>query len=226
MQRVAAKVGGNYAHTESLQNARKVLLDQINGVLATIAKDVEVEVAFNAARVSSYRLIGYESATRRNGDPSNAGIDGSGIAAGHMVTALYQVVPVRAEVHSAPTAPNAVRGESAVAPSAGAAGDARVGPLLTVKLRHKQPTGGESMTTEHSLDGNVVDWDQAPPDFRFAAAVAQFGMILRDSPHKGNGTLAGVLETAEEAKGADPAGSRAGFVELVRQAQALLARRG
>ncbi len=82
------------------------------------------------------------------------------------------------------------------------------------------------MTTEHSLDGKVMKWSQAPSDFRFAAAVAQFGMILRDSPHKGNGTLAGVLETAEEAKGADPAGSRAGFVELVRQAQALLARSG
>ena len=101
--------------------------------------------------------------------------------------------------------------------SAGATAD----QLVTVTLRHKQPSGGKDIVTEHSLDAHVVDWAQAPGDFRFAAAVAEFGMILRDSPHKGNGTLAGVLETAEAAKGADPEGYRAGFVELVRQARAL-----
>jgi Ca-activated chloride channel family protein len=95
------------------------------------------------------------------------------------------------------------------------------GPLVSVKLRQKQPDGSTGLVAEQSLDAGVVDWTQAAPDFRFAAAVAQFGMILRDSPHKGNGTLAGVLETAEEAKGADPSGYRAGFVDLVRQAQAL-----
>jgi hypothetical protein len=78
------------------------------------------------------------------------------------------------------------------------------GSLLTVKLRHKQPDGGASMTTEHSLDGKVMKWSQAPSDFRFAAAVAQFGMILRDSAHKGNGTLAGVLETARRRKAPIP----------------------
>ena len=130
-------------------------------------------------------------------------LNGGDIAAGHAVTALYQVVPT-----GVPPEP---------ASSAGTASP----QLVTVKLRHKRPDGSGALTTEHSLDGDVVEWTQAPADFRFAAAVAQFGMILRDSPHKGNGTLAGVLDVAQDAKGADPGGYRAGFVELVREAQAL-----
>jgi Ca-activated chloride channel family protein len=188
MQKVAASVGGSYAHLESLQTARNVLLQQINATLVTIAKDVDVEVVFKPERVESYRLIGYERGMRRSDESI-----GEEIAAGHAVTALYQIVPT--------------------------ASQDQPGPLLTVKLRHQRAEGGSSLTTEHSLDGNAVEWTEAPLDFRFAAAVAEFGMILRDSPHRGNGTLAGVLQTAEEAKGADPAGYRAGFVELVRRAQ-------
>ncbi|MBA2271944.1 MAG: von Willebrand factor type A domain-containing protein [Chthoniobacterales bacterium] len=197
MQKIAARVGGSYAHVRSLQSGRNVLLQQINATLATIAKDVEIEVVFNPARVSSYRLIGYDNGGRRNEDSTRDALDGGDIAAGHTVTALYQIVP------------NAID-----------AGAAR-GDLLRLKLHHKQPGGSERVTTEHSLHGEAVGWAQAPADFRFVAAVAQFGMILRDSPHKGNGTLANVLDAAQESKGADSAGYRAGFVELVRQAQTL-----
>jgi Ca-activated chloride channel family protein len=203
MQKVARKAGGNYAHIDSLPSARSVLLQQINGTLATIARDVEIEVVFNPERVASYRLIGYENAGRGKAAVSGHELNGGDIAAGHAVTALYQVVP-----KGVPPEP---------ASSAGTASP----QLVTVKLRHKRPDGSGALTTEHSLDGDVVEWTQAPADFRFAAAVAQFGMILRDSPHKGNGTLAGVLDVAQDAKGADPGGYRAGFVELVREAQAL-----
>ena len=197
MKKVAARAGGSYAHVESLQSGRTVLLQQINATLATIAKDVEIEVVFNPARVSSYRLIGYDNGGPGNGEPAREALDGGEIVAGHTVTALYQVVPNAAD-----------------------AGAAR-GDLLRLMLHHRQPGGSERMTTEHSLAGEAVEWPHAPADFRFAAAVAQFGMILRDSPHKGNGTLAGVLDAAQEAKGADPAGYRAGFLDLVRQAQTL-----
>ena len=213
MQKLADRVGGSYAHLDSLQVARKVLLQQINATLVTIAKDVDVEVAFNPARVSSYRLIGYENALLPKAD-SNKESDGGEIDAGHTVTALYEIVPVGAEVEPALSgAPvNTLHNVNA-----GAGSD----QLLTVKLRHKQPDGSASMVMEHSLDTDAVEWSQTPPDFRFAAAVAQFGMILRDSPHKGNGTLVGVLKTAQEARGRDEAGHRAGFVELLRKAQAL-----
>ena len=199
MQSVAADVGGSYAFLDSVQSARKTMLAQINATLVTIASDVDVQVAFNPARVASYRLIGYENGMLRSEGSSRDEGAADDIVAGHTITALYEIVP------------------AAPPPPAGTTADR----LVTVTLRHEQPGAATDVVTEHSLDAHVVDWAQAPADFRFAAAVAEFGMILRDSPHKGNGTLAGVLETAESAKGADPAGYRAGFVELVRQAQAL-----
>jgi Ca-activated chloride channel family protein len=200
MLKIAKKVSGSYAFLDSVDSARKTLIAQINGTLVTIAKDVEVEVGFNPARVSSYRLIGYDNQLRRREDSSSANNDGTEVADGHTVTALYEVVPAGAE------------------PAAGANA---AGALLTVKLHHTAPESGAVRTTEHSLDAAVLPWEQAPADFRFAAAVAEFGMVLRDSPHKGSGSLASVLDAAENAKGADPAGFRAGFVDLVRRAQAL-----
>ncbi len=192
MQRVTEKAGGNYAHLESLPKARQVLLKQINGTLVTIAKDVQVEVVFNPARVSSYRLMGYENAIMRQANSSAPEVE---MGSGHTVTALYQVVPADAGPES--------------------------GQLLTVHLRHKPPDSSASILTEHSLDGSLVEWSEASADFRFAAAVAQFGMILRQSPHRGSSTLASVLETARDSTGSDASGYRTGFVELVREAQAL-----
>ena len=199
MQTIAEQVTGNYASLDSVETARNALIAQVNGTLVTIAKDVEVEVVFDPARVSSYRLIGFDNQLRRREDSSSATADGSEIRDGHTATALYEVVP--ADLQS----------------DAGQDGSA----WMTVKLHHTQPESGVRMVTEHSVNGAVVAWEQAPPDFRFTAAVAEFGMILRDSPHKGNGSLAAVLVTAEGAKGADREGFRAGFVDLVRRAQAL-----
>ena len=203
MQKIAQKVSGNYALLDSVENARRALVQQIDGTLVTIAKDVEVEVVFNPARVASYRLIGYDNRLRRQEESSSANSGSVEVGAGHTVTALYEVVPAGAQSDAA-----AIAG-------------AQPRELVTVKLHHKDPANGARLLTEHSLDADVVDWLHAPPDLRFAAAVAQFGMILRDSPHKGNGTLAGVLETAQAAQGDDPAGYRAGFVDLVRRAQTL-----
>jgi Ca-activated chloride channel family protein len=93
--------------------------------------------------------------------------------------------------------------------------------LLTVKLRYKQPDGDKNSLIERSLVDSDTDFNKASPDFRFAAAVAEFGMILRDSPHKGDASLAAVLDWAQEAKGRDESGYRAGFVDLARKAQAL-----
>ena len=199
MQQVATKVGGSYAPLESVQSARKVLLQQINATLVTIAEDVDVQVAFNPARVASYRLIGYENGMLRSGGSSRDEAEAAEIVAGHTITALYQIVPTEPGANDVATADQ----------------------LLTVKLRHKQPGGGRDIVTEHSLDARAVDWAQAPGDLRFAAAVAEFGLVLRDSPHKGTASLAAVLEHAQNAQGADEGGYRAGFVELVRSAQTL-----
>ena len=222
MKKLADRANGNYAYLDSIEEARKVLVQQMNGTLVTIAKDVKVQVEFNPARVASYRLIGYENRMLRKEDFNNDKVDAGEIGSGHTVTALYEVVPVGAQRDPAASvhAVDPLKYQDSASSSTVAA-TRNTGELLTVKLRHKQPDGEASVMTEQALPNHVVDFRTAPVDFRFAAAVAQFGMVLRSSPHKGNGTLAGVIELAAEAKGADESGYRAGFVELVRKAQAL-----
>ena len=219
MQKLADKGNGNYAYLDSLDEARKVLVQQMNGTLVTIAKDVKIQVEFNPARVASYRLIGYEKRMLRKEDFNNDKVDAGEIGAGHTVTALYEVVPVGASVNPASSAPpvDPLKYSSSERPVSTTASR----EMLTVKLRYKKPDGDKSELIEKPvLDSNAA-FASTSPDFKFAAAVAEFGMLLRDSEHKGNGTLGSVLEWANDGKGADGNGYRAGFIELVRKARAL-----
>lgn len=227
MQKLADKGNGNYAYLDSLDEARKVLVQQMNGTLVTIAKDVKIQVEFNPAQVVSYRLIGYEKRMLRKEDFNNDKIDAGEIGAGHTVTALYEVVPAGASANPAASVPpvdplkySRLRQGCGVA-SGAAAETSGSSEMLTVKLRHKAPDGDKSELTERVLVDQGAGFANASPDLKFAAAVAEFGMLLRDSEHKGNGSLGAVLEWAEEGKGADASGYRAGFIELVRKAQAL-----
>ena len=221
MQKLADKGNGNYAYLDSLDEARKVLVQQMNGTLVTIAKDVKVQVEFNPARVASYRLIGYEKRMLRKEDFNNDKVDAGEIGAGHTVTALYEVVPVGAVVNPAASVPTVdplkyssnERSTSAQSPASS--------EMLTVKLRYKKPDGDQSELIERAVTDTPGDFENATADLKFAAAVAAFGMILRDSEYKGNGTFATVLEWAQEGKGTDANGYRAGFIDLVRKAQAL-----
>jgi Ca-activated chloride channel family protein len=225
MQKLADKGNGNYAYLDSLDEARKVLVQQMNGTLVTIAKDVKIQVEFNPARVASYRLIGYEKRMLRKEDFNNDKIDAGEIGAGHTVTALYEVVPAGAAANPANSVPPVdplkySKNEKAKsAPLSGAA--TASSEMLTVKLRFKKPDGDKSELIERTLSDEGKEFAKAPQDLKFAAAVAEFGMILRDSEHKGNGTLGTVLEWAQEGKGSDANGYRAGFIELARKAQAL-----
>jgi Ca-activated chloride channel homolog len=226
MQKLADKGNGNYAYLDSLDEARKVLVQQINGTLVTIAKDVKIQVEFNPVRVASYRLIGYEKPILRKEDFNNDKIDAGEIGAGHTVTALYEIVPVGVEATPAASValvdplkyqPNLV----SVATSLGKAASPE---LLTVKLRYKEPDGETSKLIERPFVDSGAQFASAVPDLKFAAAAAEFGMILRDSEFKGSGTLGAVAEWAQEGKGADEKGYRAGFLALVRKAQELKAR--
>ncbi len=220
MQKLADKGNGNYAYLDSLEEAHKVLVQQMNGTLVTIAKDVKIQVEFNPAQVASYRLIGYEKRMLRKEDFNNDKIDAGEIGAGHTVTALYEVVPAGAGANPAASVPPVdplkytVKAKQAAEPSGSH-------EMLTVKLRHKAPEGEKSELTERVLVDSGASFASASPDLKFAAAVAEFGMLLRDSEHKGNGSLGAVLEWAQEGKGSDPNGYRAGFIELVRKAQGL-----
>jgi Ca-activated chloride channel family protein len=222
MQKLADKGNGNYAYLDSLDEARKVLVQQMNGTLVTIAKDVKIQVEFNPARVASYRLIGYEKRMLRKEDFNNDKVDAGEIGAGHTVTALYEVLPVGAGANPAASVPpvDPLKYQPLTAKSA-PGGSEPMGEMLTVKLRYKQPDGDKSELIEKPVTDSNAAFASASPDFKFAAAVAEFGMILRDSEHKGNGTFGAVLEWAQEGKGADANGYRAGFIELVKKAEAL-----
>ena len=221
MQKLADKGNGNYAYLDSLDEARKVLVQQMNGTLVTIAKDVKIQVEFNPARVASYRLIGYEKRMLRKEDFNNDKVDAGEIGAGHTVTALYEVVPVGASTNPAASVPpvDQLKYSSNEGPTS--AQSTSSNEMLSVKLRYKKPDGDKSELVERALTDADERFENAPLDLKFAAAVAEFGMILRDSEYKGNGTLAAVLEWAQEGKGSDANGYRSGFIELVRKAQAL-----
>jgi len=221
MQKLADKGNGNYAYLDSLDEARKVLVQQMNGTLVTIAKDVKIQVEFNPARVASYRLIGYEKRMLRKEDFNNDKVDAGEIGAGHTVTALYEVVPVGASTNPAASVPpvDALKYSSNERPTS--AQSTTSNEMLTVKLRYKKPDADKSELVERAVTDTAGKFENAPVDLKFAAAVAEFGMILRDSEYKGNGTFAAVLEWAQEGKGSDANGYRSGFIELVRKAQAL-----
>jgi len=231
MQKLADKGNGNYAYLDSIDEARKVLVQQINGTLMTVAKDVKIQVEFNPARVASYRLIGYEKRMLRKEDFKDDKVDAGEIGAGHTVTALYEVVPAGTGATDPaasvpPVDPLKYQASGTVPPVTAQVDPKASQEMVTVKLRHKKPDGETSELTERSFVDNGSRFENAAPDLKFAAAVAEFGMILRDSQFKGKGTIGAVIEWALEGKGRDTAGYRAGFIELARKTQALKAREG
>ncbi len=219
LETLADKGNGNYAYIDTLGEARKVLVDQMDGTINTIAKDVKIQVEFNPAAVAAYRLIGYENRVLANQDFNDDTKDAGEIGAGHTVTALYEVVP--AGLASEPDVaaglpvvdPLKYQEAKELAPAAGS------GELLTVKLRYKEPDGDVSQLIEKPVVDAGLSLAEASPDFTFAAAVASFGMILRGSPHAGDATYDFVYELAQAGVGDDPFGYRAEFLGLVESAR-------
>jgi Ca-activated chloride channel family protein len=217
MEKLADKGNGHYAYIDTLKEARKVLVEEMSGTLVTIAKDVKIQVEFNPAKVSSYRLIGYENRMLKKEDFNNDHVDAGEIGAGHTVTALYEIVPspVGSAVRNTPAQPD-------VDPLKYQKHElVQSDELLTLKLRYKQPDGDTSTLLQTPVTDSNLPYAKASDDFKFAAAVAGYGMILRNSPHKGTATLDAVLELADEGKGKDDKGYRADFLDLVKQTKAL-----
>lgn len=219
LERLAQHGNGNYGYIDTHREAEKLLVEQVSSTLVTVARDVKVQVEFNPARVARYRLIGYENRLLRREDFNHETLDTGEIGAGHTVTALYEVVPLEAEPAGAALPAEKLRYGRMVAPAPGSASEKE---LLTVKVRYKKP--GSFIGWPRALDFSLVDtvrsFGEASADFRFAAAVAQFGMILRNSPHRGAATLDEVATWAAAASGPgdDPGGYRQEFIELVRKA--------
>ncbi len=221
METLADKGNGNYAYIDSFSEARKVLVEQLDGTLVTVAKDAKVQVEFNPARVASYRLLGYEKRLLRDRDFNDDTKDAGEVGAGHSVTVLYEIVPVGPNLAGVdPLRYGEKKGDL------DRTGRADVKPvhtdeLLNLKLRYKQPDGEKSRLIEQPVKDADREFAQAGADLKFAAAVAGYGMLLRDSPHKGDLTWEKVLRLAEQGLGDDKEGYRAEFVDLARTAQKL-----
>ncbi len=223
MEELSNRGNGNYGYIDNLREAQKVLVDQGLSTLVTIAKDVKIQIFFNPKRVAGWRLIGYENRLLSKQDFNDDTKDAGEIGAGHAVTALYEIVPAGVEVSGSYSDPNPfvkqpakpvdVETEPAVA-----ATDSRA--LLRLRLRYKAPDGDRSTLMEQDLfdgDGAITEADT---DFQWATAVAGFGMLLRDSPYKGNCSWELIEEIAGAARGADPRGYRAECLQLMRLASA------
>jgi len=217
MQRLAQNGNGNAAYIDSLSEARKVLLEEAASTLVTIAKDVKVQVEFNPAAVSEYRLIGYETRMLAREDFRNDKIDAGEIGAGHTVTAIYELTPAGA--NGGRIAPLRYRGEAAQP------GTDFDGELAYLKIRYKLP-GAESstlITRPVTVADAFESVDAAPRDVRFAAAVAAFGELLRGGRYTGDYGYEDVASLAQGARGEDPFGYRNEFVRLVRLAESFAA---
>jgi Ca-activated chloride channel family protein len=217
MEQLADKGNGNYAYIDNVREARKVLVEEMGGTLVTLAKDVKLQVEFNPAKVEAYRLIGYENRVLRDEDFNDDTKDAGELGAGHSVTALYEVVPAGAK-SGLPGVDSLKYQKPAASAEAGASSE-----LLTVKFRYKDPDGARSKLIVRSLPDARADWERASDDFRFSAAAAGFGMLLRGSEHRGDLDYAQVLAMAKGAQGRDLQGHRAEFVRLVEAARLLAA---
>ena len=212
MELLADKGNGNYAYIDSLLEANRVLVREMSGTLFTLANDVKIQVEFNPARVGAYRLIGYENRALADEAFRDDTKDAGEVGVGHRVTALYELIPAG---HAAVPRLDPLRyRQPAAAPAGGGSTE-----LMTVKLRYK--TQGAAASTGMSLPVDDTAFGRNSTDFRFAAAVAGYGLLLIDSPHLGTFTWEQCLELARSGRGADPEGERAELYRLVAASQLL-----
>ena len=214
LEQISGKGNGNYAYVDSLNEARKVLVEQATGTLMTIAKDVKIQVEFNPSEVGAFRLIGYENRVLAHQDFNDDKKDAGEIGAGHTVTALYEIVPPGLPVPRGGVDPLRYQSPRPKTPAAGS------GELATIKLRYKQPTGDTSQLMSVVARDAGGDLGSASADLRFASAVVELGLLLRSSPYKGSASYAQLLQRAEQVASDE---HRREFVELVRNAQGWLA---
>jgi Ca-activated chloride channel homolog len=219
MQKLADKGNGNHAYIDGVAEAKKVLVNEFGGTLFTIAKDVKLQVEFNPAKVQGYRLIGYENRMLAKEDFNDDKKDAGELGSGHTVTALYEIIPVGIKssflqkVDSLKYQPN-IQALSKTNYNE---------EIMTVKFRYKAPDGDVSKLMEHPVKDKQISIAATSENFRFAAAVAEFGMLLRGSEFKSSASFNNVVAMAKKAKGTDEEGYRAEFIRLAESAQMLAA---
>ena len=215
LEKIADHGNGNYAYIDDIHEARKVLVNELGATLLTIAKDVKIQVEFNPARVEEFRLIGYENRMLKKEDFDDDKKDAGEIGAGHSVTALYEVVPADArrvakKDHKSRYMTVSIDSQAY-----------ETGEMLTVRFRYKAPDGDKSKLITSTLDDRDGDITEVSESFRFATAVTQFGLLMRESQYKGESSYQSVLALAKGSLGKDQYGYRHEFVRLVEKAREL-----
>jgi Ca-activated chloride channel family protein len=207
MEIIADKGNGNYSYIDNLMEAKKVFINEFASTLYTIAKDVKIQIEFNPAYVKEYRLVGYENRLLNEEDFDNDKKDAGELGAGHSVTALYEIIPARS--NDDPSRRLRYQ-ESMVLPDASENNE-----LALIKFRYKKPDSDKSILITEVISHKALPVVQTSANFRFSAAVAEFGMLLRNSEYMGNIDYDQVLALARAAKGEDHDGYRAEFIRLV-----------
>ena len=210
MELIADKGNGNYAYIDNLQEARRVLVREFGGTLFTIAKDVKFQIEFNPSNVQSYRLIGYENRLLNDEDFNDDKKDAGEMGSRHNVTVLYELIPAGSGEKLPSIDPLKYQRSDLNQDKS------NNNEFLTIKLRYKKPDGVTSMLLDQPVKGPVKELNSSSENLRFAAAVTEFGMILRSSEFKGNTTLDSTVSLANSARGADEEGYRAEFIRLVK----------
>jgi len=217
MEILADKGNGNYAYIDNLTEARKTLITEYGGTMYMVAKDVKLQVEFNPAKVQAYRLVGYEDRLLAKEDFNNDQKDAGDMGSGHTVTAFYEIVPTGViDDYSGSVDPLKYQKTNSAAPSTPYSDE-----LMTVKFRYKQPNSDQSKLNVAVVKDRPASFNSTSTDFRFASAVAEFGMLLRNSAFKQNGSYDQAISIAKNAKGSDDDGYRAEFVRLAETAKSL-----
>ncbi len=208
LEKLANKGNGNFAYIDNLQEANKVLVNELGATLLTIAKDVKIQIEFNPALVKGYRLVGYENRILEAKDFNDDKKDAGELGAGHTVTALYELILSDSDFN--PKTDPLKYQENRVKPQ-----DFSSNEYATIKFRYKEPKESKSKLLSVTVKGINQELLSTSDDFRFSASVAQFGMLLSHSEYKGNSNYANTIELARQSKGRDNEGYRAEFIRLV-----------
>jgi Ca-activated chloride channel family protein len=216
LKQLASRGNGNYGYIDTIEEAQKMPGDQMTGTLVTIAQDVKIQVEFNPATVGACRLLGYENRIKRSGDFNDDTVDAGDIGAGHTVTAFYELIPPGEEAAGLPAIYPLKYSPGPVIPPSPAYAD----ELLTVKVRYKLPKEtGSRLLSFPVKTASARKARDASPGFNSAASVAAFGMLLRDSPYKGNADFDMVLAMADSSLGEDRFDYRRAFLNLAEAAK-------
>jgi Ca-activated chloride channel family protein len=209
MEQIADKGNGNYYYIDNIMEGKKVFINEMGATLFTIAKDVKIQVEFNPGKVKAYRLLGYENRMLKKEDFNDDKKDAGEIGAGHTVTALYELILSDSESDVEIPDVDDLKYQK-VKPSS----KQNSNELLTVKFRYKKPDGKKSKLIERPVNARKIRFSKTSDHFRLSAAVAEFGLLLRDSKYKESSSFNDVLDLARNAKGNDDFGYRAEFIRL------------